>query len=148
MYKNFSLITVSILVSLLAKWLNSSFIESFADNQITLLTTLLAINIASSSLIAGKLRDINQKTGYKFVDTRTELKRSLIVQVTLIAIAFFLMIFTKSEKVIRLMEPDWLNFISNTITVGIFVYYLDAILDLGKALFSLLDFDADKSTEN
>jgi len=143
-YKSVTYLVIAFFICFFANKLESDFINKFTENFIALLTTLLAINIASGSLIAGKLKEININTGQKFEKTSNELKRSLSVQLILIAISFFILLL-KSSKIIS----DWigvsaLNIISNTITIGIFIYYLDTIKDLGKALFSLLNFDDDK----
>lgn len=141
LYKTFAYLFFSFLLSFLSTKIDSQFINDFSQNFITLLTTLLAINIASSSLIAGKLKELNIKTGQNFEKTRKELKRSLSIQLILIAISFILLMFKTSSLFCDLLGAEYLNLISNTITVSIFIYYLDTIKDLGKALFSLLDFD-------
>lgn len=139
-YKTVTYLVLSFLLCLGAHKIGSSFINDFSDNFIALLTTLLAINIASSSLIAGKLKEINIATGQSFEKTRSELKRSLTIQLFLIAITFIILILKSSTKIEILIGVDNAELISNTITVGVFIYYLDTIKDLGQALFSLLDF--------
>lgn len=140
-YKSVTYLVVAFLICFLAEKLESTFINGFADNFIALLTTLLAINIASGSLIAGKLKEININTGQKFEKTSKELKRSLSIQLILIAISFFVLLFKSSEIISKGIGAGTLNLITNTITIGIFIYYLDTIKDLGQALFSLLNFD-------
>lgn len=54
--------------------LESSFADKFAENILALLTTLFAINIASSTLIAGKLREIQDMTGHPFYKNQKEFK--------------------------------------------------------------------------
>lgn len=142
-YKIISYLVISFLISLGAKEIDSDFISKFSSDFITLLTTLLAINIASGSLIAGKLKEINLKTGQSFSKTTRELKRSLLIQLILIAISFVILVLKSSTKISVLIGADMMELISNTITVAIFIYYLDCIMDLGRALFSLLNSNED-----
>ena len=140
-YKSVTYIVIAFLICLFAQEIESSFINDFANNFIGLLTTLLAINIASGSLIAGKLKEISIQTGHGFDKTKKELKRSLSVQLVLIAISFVILLIKTSKLFSNLLGANTLALVSNTITVAIFIYYLDTIKDLGQALFSLLDFD-------
>lgn len=140
-YKSVTYLVVSFVICYLSVILESNFVNGFADNFIALLTTLLAINIASGSLIAGKLKELNIATGQRFEKTTTELKRSLTVQLILIAISFIVLLLKASKMISGLIGNDNLEIITNTITIGIFIYYLDTIKDLGLALFSLLNFD-------
>jgi hypothetical protein len=143
-YKSVTYTVAAFLICFAAEKLKSTFINDFAENFIALLTTLLAINIASGSLIAGKLKEINIKTGQKFEKTSKELKRSLSIQLILIAISFFVLLIKSSELISLKIGSYALNLFSNTVTIGIFIYYLDTIKDLGQALFSLLNFDDEK----
>lgn len=140
LYKSITYIVISFLICYLSVLLDSDFVSGFADNFIALLTTLLAINIASGSLIAGKLKELNITTGQKFEKTTKELKRSLTIQVILIAISFFVLLIKSSKTISNQIGAGNLEIITNTITIGIFIYYLDTIKDLGLALFSLLNF--------
>ena len=140
-YKSVTYLVVSFLICYLSVLLKSNFVNGFADNFIALLTTLLAINIASGSLIAGKLKEINIATGQKFEKTVSELKKSLTIQLILIAISFIVLLLKSSKLISGLIGVSNLEIITNTITIGIFIYYLDTIKDLGLALFSLLNFD-------
>lgn len=143
-YKSVTYLVIAFLICFTAEKLESDFINNFGQNFISLLTTLLAINIASGSLIAGKLKEINIKTGQKFENTSKELRRSLATQLILIAISFFILLLKSSKVISNCIGVSALGLISNTITIGIFIYYLDTIKDLGQALFSLLNFDDDK----
>ena len=140
-YKTVTYLVVSFFICYLSVTLESNFINGFADNFIALLTTLLAINITSGSLIAGKLKELNLSTGQKFEKTIKELKRSLTVQLILIAISFIVLLVKSSIVISNLIGVRCLEITTNTMTIGIFIYYLDTIKDLGLALFSLLNFE-------
>jgi len=140
-YKSISYLVGAFVLSLLAHKIESSFITEFTQDFIALLTTLLAINIASSTLIAGKLNEINNKTGQRFPKTTTELKRSLSIQLILIIAAFLVLLIFNSKLLEVKIGIDVLTISRNTLTVGIFFYYLDTLKDIGLALFSLLNFN-------
>jgi hypothetical protein len=140
-YKTITFLVISFLICLFGQYLGSTFIDDFSNNFIGLLTTLLAINVASGSLIAGKLKEINLVTGHKFEKTKMELKRGIIIQLILICITFIVLLFKTSLLLSNILGHKTLILASNTVTVAIFLYYLDSIKDLALALFSLLDFD-------
>jgi hypothetical protein len=147
-YKSVTYLVFAFIICLFAQKIESSFINDFSNNFIGLLTTLLAINIASSSLIASKLKEISIQTGHGFDKTKKELKRSLSVQLILIALSFIILLFRTSKVISNIFGTSTLLLVSNTFTVAIFIYYLDTIKDLGRALFSLLDFEEGKNNLN
>ncbi|MAC94588.1 MAG: hypothetical protein CMC96_03705 [Flavobacteriales bacterium] len=143
-YKSITYLVLALLLSLLGHYIESSFISEFAKDFISLLTTLLAINIASSTLIAGKLNEINSRTGQNFSKTSKELKRSLNIQLILIGVAFIALLLSNSQLLEVKLGKNALTISRNTLTVGIFIYYLDTLKDIGQALFSLLNFNEEE----
>lgn len=139
-YKIVTFVFVSISFAFLAFKLESSFADKFAENILALLTTLFAINIASSTLIAGKLREIQDKTGHPFTKTKKNLKRSFYEQLIFIALAFVFGLLRESKILQASLNPDTLKIICNSVLFFNFIYYLDIIRDIGKSLFDLLDF--------
>lgn len=139
-YKIITFVTVSIALSALAFYLKSDFVNKFAENLISLLTTLLAINIASSTLIAAKVSEIKAKTGYHFNKTRKNLKASFYEQIILIAIAFVVVMIGESCVLKSKINSDYFEIGVNSILFFTFINYLDIIRDIGKSLFDLLDF--------
>jgi hypothetical protein len=143
-YKIVTYTTIGAVLSYLAYLLGSQFISTFSESFISLLTTLLAINIASSSLIAVRLNEISKQSGHKFENTTRELKSSLKIQVILIGVAFVVLLVADSPVIAQRVGDDILTGIQNTLTVGIFIYYLDSLWDIGQALFALISFDKSK----
>lgn len=139
-YKSVTYLVIAFLINLGSKYLGSDFIDGFTNEFISFLTTLLAINIASSSLIASQLKDVHEKTGQSFSSTISELKRSLIIQLILIGVAFVFLTLKKSVILEKTISRGTLTLICNTVNLTIFIYFLDTIYDLGKALFSFLNF--------
>lgn len=137
-------IALFILIGAIINWfsvlIESDFIDKFSIGFISLLTTLLAINIASSTLVAGKLQEIQKESGASFKNTTKLLKRGMSIQIGLIIIALFVLILKDSNLVINIKSNN-IQFCLNTILITIFLYYLDTIRDIGIALFQLLDFD-------
>jgi hypothetical protein len=143
-YKIITYCTVSFTLSLLAFYLQSDFVNKFSDNLISLLTTLLTINIASSTLIAIKVSEIKAKTGYHFNNTRKNLKVSFYEQIILIAVAFVAVLIGDSSVLKCKINSDYFEIGVNSVLFYTFINYLDIIKDIGKSLFDLLDFGEPK----
>lgn len=142
-YKIVTFASLSIFFAYLAFKLHSSFADKFAENILALLTTLFAINIASSTLIAGKLREIQEQTGHPFTKTKKNLKRSFYEQIIFIAFSFVFGLLRESKTLQESLNPDTLRIICNSVLFFTFIYYLDIIRDIGKSLFDLLNFGQD-----
>lgn len=140
LYKSITFLTISTFFAFVAMKLESSFADKFAENILALLTTLFAINIASSSLIAGKLREIQDMTRHPFIKTKKSLKNSFYEQISLIGIAFIFALLRESKYIQNLIECSNCKLICNAILFYTFTSYLDIIRDLGKSLFDLLNF--------
>ena len=121
--------------------LESTFADKFAENILALLTTLFAINIASSTLIAGKLREIQEKTNFEFKKTKKSLKSSFYEQIIFIGLAFIFGLIRESKFLENIFNNDYLHLVCNSVLFYTFISYLDIIRDIGKSLFDLLEFD-------
>ncbi len=143
-YKIVTFICISALLAFFVMKLESDYADKFADNILALLTTLFAINIASSTLIAGKLREIQDKTGYDFPETKKNLKSSFYEQILFIGIAFVFGLLRESKYIQNVMNVETIKFICNSVLFICFIYYLDIIRDIGKSLFDLLDYKEDE----
>lgn len=140
-YKAISFLFLGFILAYITMKLESNFVENFSNNLLTLLTTLFAINIASSTLIAGKLREIQDKTGHPFPKTKESLKFSFYEQIVFIGLAFIFSMLQESTFLKNQFEEVHLNLVCNSILFFCFIYYLDIIRDIGKSLFDLLEFD-------
>jgi hypothetical protein len=144
LYKLIAFLTISFGFAFLTMKLGSSFVNKFAENILTLLTTLFAINIASSTLIAGKIREIQDTSGVDFHNTKKNLKNSFYEQIILIAIAFIFSMLRESKYLKNAFSECTLILLCDTILFFSFIFYIDIIRDIGKSLFDLLDFDNKK----
>ena len=111
-YKAITFLSISFLLCFISMKIKSDFIDNFTNGFIPLLTTLLAINIASASLIAGKLKEISIRTGMKFEKTTKELKRSLTIQLILISISLLVLLLKSSKTISAIVGFDCLKIIS------------------------------------
>ena len=140
-YKIVAFISISAFLAFIVMKLESTFADKFAENILALLTTLFAINIASSTLIAGKLREIQEKTGFQFKKTKKSLKSSFYEQIIIIGIAFLFGVLRESDYLKTIFDCEYYKLVCNTVLFYAFISYLDIIRDIGKSLFDLLEYD-------
>lgn len=140
-YKIVTFLSISALFAFVAMKLESTFVDKFSESILALLTTLFAINIASSTLIAGKVREIQNLTGHPFTKTKKNLKTSFYEQIIFIGVALVASLLRDSIFLTNLIQAQYLKLICDTFLFLSFIYYLDIIRDIGKALFDLLDYD-------
>lgn len=144
-YKGVTFALVSCLAVLLSNYLESTFLKSFNDDFIALITTIFAINVASISIIYTKLKDLTliepekeidnkvyDKVMEHFSNAKNKLKNGFRTQIILIGLTFLLQILLNSEIIINC----WVS-VFNTITILIFLYFLDLTYDLGKSIIEL-----------
>jgi hypothetical protein len=120
-------------------FLKSEFIGTFlAQNIVTVLITVLAINTATSGLVIAKLIDISEKTKHDFKGAYYEIKVSLVFQIVLIVIAVITLML-KGSLYFRCDDmKDW-QIVFNTILTMAFVASLDVLRDTGISVFSMTD---------
>lgn len=146
-YKIISFIVIAFILAYSCLKLDSSFSNKFADNILSLLTTLFAINIASSTLIASKIREIQDRTGHHFEKSKGNLRTSFNEQLVLIGVAFLATLIRESAVVQNAVGINLTCLTCDTILFACFIYYIDIIKDIGAALFQLLDFDNNKGSK-
>lgn len=129
-------VIISALITLGCYWLQSSFLFDYLQsNIIGLLITLLAINTATSGLVASKMQDLTlQKPEVDLSEPIRQMKISLIEQIVLIALSIIFMTIIKSE----LIQFDYKEKIFNGGLVLLLVYALAILLDTGKAVFIVI----------
>lgn len=137
--KNISFyILLAVVINCSANYLNSDFIGPFLkDNIVSILINLLAINIATCTILMTKLNEIKEKHQVDFSSTYKELKLSLKEQVILIAISFITLIFDKSSVLIDFV-PHY-KICINVILTAVFIYAIDILWDIGKAVFTIIN---------
>ena len=143
MYKAIKIIAYLAIASLLSYFSNDGdreFIKGFSSNIISLLTTILAINIPTSTLIISEINRIKEKMNIHPKATFDELKHGLIMQIVVLVCLFVIQIVCGFLKNKNIVEESIINIVSDSFAIAAFIYYLEVIYDLGIALFNLITF--------
>ena len=136
--KNISFfLVISLIVVLVSQAIDSKSVFVYLEeNIIGLLLTLLAINIASSGLIAAKIQDILVEfPEFDFSESLKEMKISLFEQVVLLIVCIISLILSDSS----LIDFEHKSTLSNTILFSILVYAINILWDTGQAVFIIID---------
>jgi len=128
---------IALAITTIGNVLDSKFLFTYLQtNIIGLLITLLAINTATSGLIASKIQDfVIQKPEIDFSTTIKEMKTSLLEQIILIITSIICLIIQNSEKIELKFKDD----ICNIIIITAFIYAIDILWDTGKAVFVIIE---------
>lgn len=114
---------------------NSLFVY-LRNNIVGLLLTLLAINTATSGLIASKMQDlVSNFPEFNFRDTIKQMKLSLLEQIVLIMLSVISLIIQGSQ-IIKFSHKD---FTLDVVLVTIMVYSIAILWDTGKAVFVVIE---------
>lgn len=141
LFKITSYLFLALIVSWIGVKIESSFLKTFSDNFIPLLAAILAINVASVSLLVGSMVQVQKETGASLEKTIKDLKQSFLIQLLLIAVSFVALLIKGSKKIEFCFGQFYLELVCNTIVLAVFIYYLDMVVDLGKALFTIVEFN-------
>lgn len=136
--KNISFFLVtSLIVVLISQAIESTSVFKYLqENIIGLLLTLLAINIASSGLIAAKIQDILVEfPKFDFSESLKEMKISLLEQVILLGVSIITLIVSDSLMITYVHK----ELIGNTILFSILIYAINILWDTGQAVFIIID---------
>ena len=133
-------LAVASLLSYLANNGDREFIQGFSSNIISLLTTILAINIPTSTLIISEIKRIKDTTDIEPIDTFKELRHGLIMQIAVLICLFMIQTVCSFLKNKHIIEEPIINVVSGSFVIAAFIYYIEVIYDLGIALFDLITF--------
>jgi uncharacterized membrane protein YphA (DoxX/SURF4 family) len=138
---------IGLLIAWTSDWLQSEFISKFlAEDLITLLIALAAINTTTLSVVLTKMRDIVDKCGADFARTTKEMKKSIIEQVLLVIFAIIFQIIGTSLLIINTLPI--LTFISEVALVAILANALDILYDTAKSVFIIVEYENTNSGKN
>jgi hypothetical protein len=120
-----------------AYYVNSNSLFIYLNNNIVgLLLTLLAINTATSGLIASKMQDlVSNFPAFNFQETVKQMKVSLLEQIVLITGSVVILII-QGSKIIKFPHKD---FTLDVLLVTIMIYSIAILWDTGKAVFVVID---------
>ena len=133
-------LAIASLLSYLANNGDREFIKGFSSNIISLLTTILAINIPTSTLIISEINRIKEKMDIHSTATFNELKHGLIMQIVVLVCLFVIQTLCAFLKNKNIIEESVINIVSDSFVIAAFIYYHEVIYDLGIALFDLITF--------
>jgi hypothetical protein len=135
-----AIVAAGTLFNAIALWLKSDVVSRYlCENIVIILITLLAINIATISVIMTKLKEIVDKFGGDFEATISEMRISVREQLILIVVAFFALMLRGSAVVQAAVEYH--AFILDSVIMSVLIYALDILRDTGNSIFHILDFD-------
>lgn len=106
----------------------------FQQNLISLLTTLLAINIAVLGIVLSRIVALNQ-SGENFANTKKEILKSLKEQVALIGLSLALSIFSAKGKYD--FYPCLVNYLISVLLMSVFFYAIYILYDTAKSLIDI-----------
>ncbi|KKZ55334.1 hypothetical protein AAX17_05205 [Haemophilus haemolyticus] len=106
----------------------------FQQNLISLLTTLLAINIAVLGIVLSRIVALNQ-SGENFANTKKEILKSLKEQVALIGLSLALSIFSSKGKYD--FYPCLVNYLISVLLMSVFFYAIYILYDTAKSLIDI-----------
>ncbi|EHD0108203.1 hypothetical protein JZN53_004304 [Vibrio parahaemolyticus] len=132
---------VGFLAELVNSWLGSEFLHKFlAQNLVTILIALLAINATTMGIVLTKVREMVDSKGGAgcFKRTRDQMLLSVKEQIALIVISVVLFSIKGSEHVKAIENAELLL---NVLTIGAFTYSLLALYDTAKSVLIIIDFD-------
>ena len=120
------------------------FIKGLSDNIISLLATILTINIPTSTLIISEINKIKDKFSIDSSPAFKELRHGLIAQIFVLCSLIVILIVCDFIQNMDFITSWKIHIISGTFVLASLIYYLEVIYDLGIALFKLIDFKANK----
>lgn len=136
--KNISFyVIISFAICYAAYFVQSKSLFLYLSNNIVgLLLTLLAINTATSGLIASKMQDlVSTFPTFNFQDSIKQMKISLLEQIVLILGSVIILIMQGSQ-VLKFPHKD---FTLDVLLVTIMVYSIAILWDTGKAVFVVIE---------
>lgn len=134
-----TLLVIGFVVNGLATLIGSTFLCSFLDeNLILLLVALFAINTTTASVILTKMREIaDRHPDVDFQTTRSQMKVSSFEQVLLIIFAIVIGILKTSPWMTA--HIPHVNFVLNSILIGVFAYAIHILYDTARGVYVILD---------
>lgn len=132
---------VGFIAELTNSWLGSEFLHKFlAQNLVTILIALLAINATTMGIVLTKVREMVDSKGSTgcFKRTRDQMLLSIKEQIALIVLAIGILSIKGSEHIIAIDNAELLL---NVVIIGVFVYSLMVLYDTAKSVLIIIDFD-------
>ena len=124
----------------LSDCLESPFLREFLkENLITLLIALLAINVATLSIIISNLKELSENIGQDFNHSLNEMKTSVIEQLVVIGMALISQMLLSSKIFKEALFFPKIEFILNALPACLLVYAIIILWDTSKAIFETVN---------
>lgn len=131
-------IGVGVLVVALGIVLESDYLQKFIEtNLIVIIAALLAINTTTTSIIASKLRDLQDGTGVDLYEMRGELRISLIEQIVFVWLSVLCLVVRESDVVVA--EARWVHSVTDVLLAAIFYLAIYNTYDTSRGMFDLIN---------
>ncbi|MCP5147196.1 MAG: hypothetical protein H6986_03670 [Pseudomonadales bacterium] len=135
-------LAVGFIFELVSSWLESDYLQNFfADNLITILIALLAINATTMGIVLTKMRDLIDKHpggANLFSATRSNMLLAVKEQLALICLAVMILTLQSSPN---LPSIENVPLFLDSIVAGIFAYALIILYDTAKGVLIIIDYD-------
>jgi hypothetical protein len=147
--KIFKQIIFFLAIAIVVNWLcyilqSTKFAEYLRDKLLELLIYIMAINIATISVLVTKLYDIEKLEGVSLKSTIKEVKISMIEQIILIVAGCLLTILYNSPIIKNCFKVNggekFHEIFFNTLFTTIFIYSIDILRDTGMAIFEVVNY--------
>ncbi|MCZ2474732.1 hypothetical protein G9H61_04705 [Aquirufa ecclesiirivi] len=133
---SFKLILAGVVVFICDSLESTILYKYLNENLISLLLTLLAINTATSGLIASKIQDILLEIPeIDFKSTIKEMKLSLLEQIVLIFFSISTLVLNYS----KILYFEHKECILNIVSVAVLLYSIEILWDTGKSVFIIIE---------
>lgn len=138
-FKIIAYLSVAFVISYIANQNSSGFIDKFIENALSILGTLLAINIPSTTFIVSELYKIKKEFNLNLDYNKiiNELRNALIKQIALLImliVTFALCDYFKENSYIKT------SIISGGFSIAVFFYFMEVIYDLVVSIFIIFKF--------
>ncbi|WP_019026006.1 hypothetical protein [Colwellia piezophila] len=131
------------LVRYLCSSIDSNYLINFLDeNLISLLIALLAINTTTGSILMTKLHDILKQHGGDFQSTLSQLKLSIIEQLSFIIIALIALVLLDSKQIVE--SYFFAKLILESTLIAVFIASLHNLYDTASSIFIILSWEGEQ----
>lgn len=138
-FKIIAYLSVAFVISYIANQNGTGFIDKFIENALSILGTLLAINIPSATFIVSELYKLNKEfdLDLDYNKITKELKNTLIRQISLLMV--LIIVFATCDY---FKENNYIKtgIISGGFSIAVFFYFMEVIYDLVVAIFLIFKF--------
>lgn len=133
---------LGLFAAIVSGWTGSQFLPKFIEaNLITILIALAAINTTTLTVLLGKLRELSNNDPGRFSQSVEEMRKSIVEQVAVINLAFWMQIVRGSEFFI---SAEFVRLLFDGTLAGILLWSIYNLHDTAIGIFVLWEFEDGK----